>query len=468
MKATKGSLNYHFVGLGGSGMSALAQLLRARGHTVSGSDRNLDRGLNHTLFHKLSRLGISCLPQNGSGLENGVDIVVVSTAVEESNPDIKMARERGIPIVNRAALLAVLFNDLRGIAIGGTNGKTTVTGMVGWILDRAGLDPTVIMGGMMKNYSNRSQPGNARVGRSDITVIEADESDGSLIYYRPKVGVITNITKDHKPIGELIMLFSSFADGSSKLVLGADCPVASSIRPIPRGTITFGFSEKALFRATDVACKDWSSSFKVEDVPFKLKLPGRHNVLNALAAIVTAHLLSVPLEVSAKALKDFKGVSRRLDLIGETRGIKVIDDFAHNPQKIKAAIESVRPTSRRILAIYQPHGFSPTRFLKEELVQTISEGLSADDILFMPEIFYAGGTVSKDISSRDIIESVAAQGIRAHFVTERTGIRGHICEEARPGDTVLVMGARDDTLTEFCQEILGSLSGKRPKKNAYR
>lgn len=464
MKAAKGSLSYYFVGLGGSGMSALAQVLRARGHTVSGSDRNLDRGLNHTLFRKLSRLGINCLPQNGSGLENGVDIVVVSAAVEESNPDIKRAQERGIPIVNRAALLAVLFNDLRGIAIGGTNGKTTVTGMVGWILDRAGLDPTVVVGGIMKNYSNRSQPGNARVGRSDISVVEADESDGGLTYYKPKVGVITNITKDHKPIDELLMLFSTFAEGSSKLVLGADCPVASSIRPLPKEIITFGFSKKALFRATDVVCKEWSSSFKVGDVSFKLNLLGRHNVLNALAAIATSHLLSVPPKVSAKALKDFKGIRRRLDLIGQTRGVKVIDDFAHNPQKIKAAIESVRPVSRRTLVIYQPHGYSPTRFLKDELVQTLSEGLSANDILYMPEIFYAGGTVSKDISSREIIESLVARGIRAHFVPERAEIIGRVCEEARPGDTVLVMGARDDTLTDFCQEILSSLSGKRSKK----
>lgn len=445
-------------------MSALAQVLRAKGHAVSGSDRNLDKGINHTFFRKLSRLGINCLPQNGSGLENGVDIVVVSTAVEESNPDVKKAQERGIPIVNRATLLAVLFNDLRGVAIGGTNGKTTATGMVGWILDKAGLDPTVVMGGIMKNYCGRSRLGNARIGRSDIGVIEADESDGSLTYYRPKVGVITNITKDHKPIDELLVLFSTFAESSSKLVLNADCHMASSIRSIPKETVTFGFSEKALFRATDVVCKEWNSSFKVKDVPFKLKLPGRHNVLNALAAIAASHLLSVPLEVSAKALKDFKGIRRRLDLIGESRGVKVVDDFAHNPQKIKAAIESVRPTSSRILAIYQPHGYSPTRFLKEELVRTFSEELSADDVLYMPEIFYAGGTVGRDISSQEIIEPLMRQGVRAHFVPKRVEIIGHIREEARPGDTILVMGARDDTLTDFCQETLSSLSSKRSKK----
>ena len=464
IKTAKDSLSYHFVGLGGSGMSALAQVLRARGHRVSGSDRNLDRGLNQTLFRKLSQLDIRCLPQDGSGLKEGVDIAVVSTAVEETNPDIKMARERGVPVVNRAVLLSVLFNDLQGVAVAGTNGKTTVTGMVGWILDKAGLDPTIIVGGIIKNYSSSSHLGNVRIGRSDIMVIEADESDGSLIYYRPELGVITNITKDHKPMEELLMLFSTFAEGSSKLVIGADCPVAKSIRSIPKETITFGVSERALFRATDVICKGWSSSFKVNGVDFELNLPGRHNVMNALAAISSVHLLSVPLEVSANALKDFKGMSRRLDLVCEIDGIKVIDDFAHNPQKIKAAIDSVRPVSRRILAVYQPHGYSPTRFLREEFIQVFSEELSEDDVLYMPEIFYAGGTVNRDISSLDIVESLTARGIKAHFIPDRREIIGHVCAEARLGDAVLVMGARDDTLTDFCQEIAASLAGRKAEK----
>lgn len=460
MKLAKSTLNYHFVGIGGSGMSALAQVLRARGHTVSGSDRNLDRGQNPTLFHKLSRLGINCLPQDGSGLKNGVDIVVVSTAVEEDNPDIKMAHQRGIPVVGRATLLAVLFNDVQGIAIGGSNGKTTVAGMLGWILDRAGLDPTVVIGGLAKNYSDENQLGNARIGHSDISIIEADESDGSLTYYRPKIGVITNITKDHKPVDELLVLFSTFAKNSSRLILSADCPTVQRIISLSRETITFGFSERAILRATDVVCDGWHSSFRVGDVLFELNLPGRHNVLNALAAIAVASALSVPLETSAGALKDFTGIRRRLDLIGEAGGVKIIDDFAHNPQKIKAAIESVRPVSRRILAVYQPHGYSPTRFLKEELIQTFTEELSPDDVLYIPEIYYAGGTVNRDISSREIVESLRGLGTRAYFIPEREEIIGYIKGDVGPGDTVLVMGARDDTLTDFCHQILRSLSGK--------
>ncbi len=461
-EAVKGSLNYHLVGLGGSGMSALAQVLGARGHQVSGSDRSLDRRLNQGFFHKLSHLGVKNLPQDGTGPANGADIVVVSSAIEETNPDIKSARERGIPIVNRATLLAELFNDLQGIAVGGTNGKTTVTGMVGWILDRAGLDPTVIAGGVMKNYSDGPGLGNVRLGRSDICVIEADESDGSLVYYRPRVGVITNVTKDHKPMPELRSLFSTFAEASQTLVVGADCPVAAGIGTKSGETVTFGLGEGVLFRATDVACKGWSSVFRVNDVSFELGLPGRHNVLNALAASATAAVSSVPLQVSAEALRDFRGIDRRLNLIGEGRGVKVIDDFAHNPQKIKAAIDSVRPVSTRILAIYQPHGYSPTRFLKDELIQTFSEELCETDALYMPEIFYAGGTAKKDISSGNIIEALEANGVRAHFIPERAEITRPVCAEARAGDVILVMGARDDTLTDFCRNILRSLTRSGP------
>ncbi len=458
MEKTKGSLNYHLVGLGGSGMSALAQVLSARGHKVSGSDRSLDRGLNHSFFQKLSRLGVKDLPQDGTGPGNGADIVVVSSAIEETNPDIKSARQHDIPIVNRATLLSVLFNDLQGIAIGGTNGKTTVTGMTGWILDRAGIDPTVIAGGVMKNYSNGSGPGNVRLGRSNVCVIEADESDGSLVYYRPKVGVITNVTKDHKPMSELKTLFSTFAESSQTLVVGADCPVAAGINPKAGEAVTFGLSEKALYRATDVNCKEWSSVFKVNDVVFELGIPGRHNVMTALAATAAAAAMSVTLQVSAEALRDFRGIDRRLNLMGEGRGVKVIDDFAHNPQKIKAAIEAVRRVARRILAIYQPHGYSPTRFLKDELIQTFSEELSGADVLYMPEIFYAGGTAKKDISSGDITEALETKGISARFIPERAKIIPAVCAEARDGDVILVMGARDDTLTDFASEILSLLT----------
>ncbi|HHT9118358.1 MAG TPA: UDP-N-acetylmuramate--L-alanine ligase [Candidatus Hypogeohydataceae bacterium YC38] len=492
MNTSKKALCYHFVGLGGSGMSALAQLLLARGYGVSGSDRNLDRGISQSAlggFQKLSSLGITCLPQDGSGLDGDVDIVVVSSAIEEDNPDLKKAKEKGLPIVNRATLLAVLFNPQRGIAISGTNGKTTVTGMVSWVLDRAGLDPTALLGGIMKNYSHGPGTGNARIGRSDIMVIEADESDGSLTYYRPKIGVITGITLDHKPMGELLRLFSTFAENSQRLVLNANCPVLRSIKTTPKETLTYGFAKEAAVEtsasggqgypesssgpgalppglwARDVVCHPRGSSFRIEDacsersesIDFELKLPGKHNVSNALAAAATCRLMSVPLGKVAEALRDFQGIRRRLDLIGETGGVQVVDDFAHNPQKIRSALEAVKLGSTRVLAVFQPHGFAPTRLMKEELIEAFSQTLSPNDILYMLEIFYAGGTVKRDISSVDLVADLVKRGLRAVYVPKRELLLESLREEARPGDTILVMGARDDTLTDFCHEILASL-----------
>ncbi|OHB88400.1 MAG: UDP-N-acetylmuramate--L-alanine ligase [Planctomycetes bacterium RIFCSPHIGHO2_12_FULL_52_36] len=457
METSRKVLSYHLVGLGGSGMSPLAQVLLARGHRVSGSDRNLDRGTNHPLFQKLSRLGIACFPQDGSGVTEAASMVVISSAIEEDNPDVQKARELGIPIIQRASLLSILFNERNGTAIAGTNGKTTVTGMATLIMDRAGLDPTVVVGGYMKNYASESRPGNVRIGRSDVMCIEADESDGTLAYYRPKIGVITSISKDHKPLEALMGLFLIFIQNSARLVINVDCPVLSKVKLPPKETLTYGLQEKAQIRATDIVYKTWGSCFRVGGVNFELKVPGRHNILNALAAVAACSMGSVTLEKAAEALGEFQGIGRRLDLVGETHGIKVIDDFAHNPDKIQAALETVKQGSGRVFVVYQPHGFGPTKFMKEELIEVFSRAISKEDALFMPEILYLGGTARKDISSQMLVQELVTRGVNAHYLPERSHILGLLMAEVRPGDTVLVMGARDDTLTDFCHEILTSL-----------
>ena len=457
METSRKVLNYHLVGLGGSGMSPLAQILLARGHRVSGSDRNLDRGTNHPLFQKLSHLGIACSPQDGSGITEATSMVVISSAIEEDNPDSKKARDLSIPIIQRASLLSILFNERHGVAIAGTNGKTTVTGMVTLIMDRAGLDPTAMVGGYMKNYASESRPGNVRIGRSDIMCIEADESDGTLAYYRPKLGVVTSISKDHKPLEALMGLFLIFIQNSTRLVINIDCPVLGKVKLPPKETITYGLQEKAQIRATDIVYKPWGSSFRVGGVNFELRVPGRHNILNALAAIAACNMESIALEKAAEALGEFQGIGRRLELVGETHGIKVIDDFAHNPDKIQAALETVKQDSRRVFVVYQPHGFGPTKFMKEELIEVFSRTISKEDVLFMPEILYIGGTAKKDISSQTLVNELVTRGVNAYYFPERRHILGPLMSEIRPGDTVLVMGARDDTLTDFCHEILTSL-----------
>lgn len=487
---SEGMMSYHLVGIGGIGMSAVAQLLRAQGHTISGSDRNYDRvkskfgglAFNETfysLFSTLERQGIKLFLQDGSGVDGLTDCLVVSSAVEDDNPDIKKAREKDVPIIKRADLLAEIFNNLYGIAIGGTNGKTTVSGMVGWILDYARLDPTILIGGYIKNYANNTILGNTKVGRSTLMAIEADESDGTIVSYRPKVGVVTNISKDHKPVNELSQLFSTFANNTTEtLVVNADCPELRNITIHSKNIITYGSSPDAEIRIKDAVCYPHGSRFKANGTTFELNIQGLYNVSNAAAAISVARSLGISDDKTSAALKSFKGISRRMDLIGEVNGIKIIDDFAHNPVKIMAAIDAARLGAERLVIVFQPHGYGPTNFMKEELIAAFKAKLSTSDILFMPEIFYAGGTANKNISSSDIVNRLYQDGTNAFYIPDRNDIVdeiGKVLENAELGmrnselfrnpqsahriqsTTILVMGARDDTLTAFCYDIVKRL-----------
>src|SRR3990170_4766764 len=453
--------SYHFVGVGGIGMSAIAQVLNEQGHTVSGSDRNYDKQITPYVFTKLLSNGISLHPQNGSGVQENTDLVVVSSAIEEHNPDIKKARVLGRNIIKRADLLAGMFNRKYGIAIGGTNGKTTVSCMTGYILDYAGLSPTVIVGGCIKNYIDNFHLGNAKTGTSDIVSIEADESDGSIVLYTPRIAVITNISKDHKSIGEISKMFVSFSQNTAEtLIVNADCPRLKMIEFKHKNIITYGLINNAMIRAKNIICKPFQSTFDVDSHSFEINLPGIYNVSNALAAIVVARSLNISDNKTAAALREFRGVQRRMDMIGEIGGIKIVDDYAHNPEKVMAAINAVKLGCKRVIAIFQPHGYSPAIFMKEELINAFINVLSPHDVLFMPEIYYAGGTASKNISSADIIKRVKESGKNAFFIEKRTDIIPEIKEQAQTGDCILVMGARDNTLTEFCQNILHSLQNK--------
>lgn len=451
---------YYFTGIGGAGMSALAQILKAQGHNVSGSDRNYDRNLNLNLFNKLKKKGIRLFPQDGSGIDARLKNVIVSSAIESDNPDIKKASEINVPILTRADLLACLFNKGSGIAIAGTNGKTTVTSMTGWILENSGLDPTIIAGGFIRNLSTETEPGNARLGNSDIIVIEADESDGSVVGYKPKVSVITNISKDHKTVDELIKLFNIFADNTKEtLILNADCPNINRMVFTQKNIITYGTVKEADIFACDIKIFSWGSIFKVGDTTFQLSLPGLFNVSNALAAISVARAMDVPDHITSASLMAFQGVQRRMEIVEVVNNIKIINDYAHNPDKINAAIEAVRSDGKRLIAIFQPHGYGPTNLMKDELITVFKTKLLNNDILIMPEIYYAGGTANKNISSKEIIESLRLDGVNAFYFRDRRCIINSLKVLARPDDNILIMGARDDTLTDFCHEVARMLKG---------
>lgn len=458
MDRNKEALTYHFVGIGGIGMSALAQIMKSQGHKVSGSDRSNDNGWTPEIFRKLELQNITLYPQDGSGISYTTDFVVISSAIEEDNRDQKSAFEKSIRVVKRSDLLSNLFNQNHGIAVGGSNGKTSVCGMIGWILSESGHDPTVVGGGYLKNYITDRSLGNARWGNSGSVVIEADESDGSLVQYDPEVSVITDVSKDHKTVDELKRLFSTFAENTSKvIVIHERCAHLIKILGKNKKIITYGESPQADIRASNVSCRPLRSRFYIGKSKFEINVPGFYNVLNALASIVVARNEGISDDQIDRALRLFKGIKRRMDLVGQKNGVKIIDDYAHNPKKIQMAINAARLHNGRLIVIFQPHGYAPTKFLRDDFISTFETTLLPTDLLYMPEIFYAGGTADKTISSKDIIDDLKVRGFHAFFYQKREQIIVDIRKRVSSGNTVLVMGARDDSLTNFCYSLLSEL-----------
>lgn len=464
---------YFFVGIGGSGMSALADLVRRAGNAVSGSDRGHDRGEVPEKFRNLTQSGMTLYPQNGSGVTPDVDWVVVSSAVEESSPDIQNARKHNIPVLKRADLLASLFNVKRGIGIAGTSGKTTVTGMTGWMLHAMGLGPTIANGGVMPNFTGHpdSLMGNAVAGSSDLFVAEMDESDGTIALFDPAIAVLNNITLDHKPFDVIEPLFRDYILRAREgAVINLDDDRAAKMAHLHPQTITLGIERpEAALNAINLQHHAGGVSFDVYDRrnqsthPCHLMVPGRHNVSNALAALGVAVALGEDLAKAVKALESFKGIKRRLEVLGQAQQITIIDDFGHNPDKIHASLETLTLHPGRLLVMFQPHGFGPMKMMRTELVDVFARFLRPQDMLVMPEIFYAGGTVTRDISSLDLINDIQGRGAAAHFCDTRDRAGEFLLKMARPGDRIVIMGARDDTLTEFATGLLGALSiGKKP------
>ncbi|MDD5658296.1 MAG: Mur ligase family protein, partial [Elusimicrobia bacterium] len=297
--------------------------------------------------------------------------------------------------------------------------------------------------------------GNAWRGASDLLVIEADESDGSLVNYRPAVGVFLNLTKDHKGVPELQEIFRKFRANAGSALVNADDPLLDGLRP----ERTFGLAAGEL-RAEIMELGAERCRFRLGGEEFTLPLPGRHNVANAAAAVAACVGEGVALRDCRRALAGYQGVARRFESLGRVRGVEVVDDFAHNPAKIAATLQAARLRGERLLAVYQPHGFAPTRMLKAELIEAFASGLRPEDRLWLPDIYYAGGTASRDISSRDIVEPLCERGLAAVHAPCRERLPGEIAAEARAGDLVLVMGARDPSLADFARSVLTALGAQ--------
>jgi UDP-N-acetylmuramate--alanine ligase len=460
---------YFFCGIAGSGMLPLACILHARGHEVAGSDRSLDQQRLGDKFDFLRSLGIALHRQDGSGLTRPEQVLVTSAAIEETVPDVIRASALGCARLTRPQLLAQLFNDAPlGIAVGGTSGKSTVTGMIGWILHAAGRDPTVMNGAVMKNFVSADRPfASALVGDGAAFVSEVDESDGSIALYRPKIAVLTNVTLDHKSLDELRRLFRDFASTAETVVLNLDDDesrlLAAALPPERVVTCSFRDASADLFGTGPEDCGAvWQAALTErksgETRVVRVRTPGLHNLRNAAAAVAASIAAGVPFADAVEAIARFEGLRRRFERIGTARGIEVIDDFAHNPDKIAATLAAARTDGvERLLLFFQPHGYGPLRIMGDALVAAFAAGMEPQDVLIMSDPVYFGGTTDRSVGSEAIVDGVRKAGRTADHIPDRAACGERLAARARPGDRILVMGARDDTLSQFAEDVLKSL-----------
>lgn len=453
-------------------MSALAAAMKFMGYDVSGSDRANDKGDFPDKFNKLRSLGIELHLQDGTGVTEDVSLVIVSSAVEGHIPDLRAARKKGIPILKRAQLLAGVFNEFNGIAVAGTSGKTTVTAMIGHILDVAEKDPFIVNGGVMLNYlkdiDGRAVLGNCRMGKSKWFVAETDESDGSISYFKPKIGVLNNISLDHKPLEELKSIFLDFMNRSvDGIVINVDDKETRHIIPkLSKKPFTVSMqSNNSDLYASNARLEDnttiFSLSYHHKTCTVALPLIGRHNVYNALAAAGACIQAGIGMDDIVKGLESFQGVQRRLQIVGKENRITVIDDFAHNPEKIKASLRALRELGKRLIVMFQPHGYGPTAMVYEDLIETFARELNQEDWLLMPEIYFAGGTADKSVSSKNIVHALEDRGYQAKFFSLRADILHFIQRHAQKEDVIVVMGARDDSLSAFAESIYQKIKSIR-------
>lgn len=423
---------FHVIGVAGVGMSALAEALLDAGCTVSGSDRLADGGDSSDVLQKLREQGLTLCLQDGSGVTAGVDAVVVSTAIEPDNPDLVRARGLGIPSQHRSELLKQVVAGRRLLTVAGTCGKSTVTAMLGWILDVAGHDPRVVNGAAAVNWQSPLRTGSTRAGQGAWAVIEADESDRSLLTFAPEAAIITNRSADHFPLAETKTLFSQFRARVSGPVIDGDALEAPRISARPGG---------------------WGCTFEIDGVRFEIPSPGQHNGLNAWLAARMAEALGVPLAASAEALRTFKGVVRRLERVGLCRGAIVVDDYAHNPRKLEAAWQTLAARYSRVFGVWRPHGYGPLRSMMEELVVMWSSVLRPDDALWVLPVYDAGGTADRSVDSGMLVARLEGMGLQVACSDSLDAAEASLRAVAAPECALLLLGARDPGLPRLARRL---------------
>lgn len=449
--------NVFFIGVAGVGMSAIAQYLKGIGKEVSGSDRYFHPDEYNKTKEQLEQEDIECFLQDGTGITEKTELVVVSTAIEDTVYEVQKAKELQIPLIKRSELLALIAKSKKTIAVAGTSGKSTTSAMLYQILLDAQYEPSIISGAGLTSIIRQGKIGNAAVGKGEWLIIEADESDGSVVQYEPEIGLLLNIDKDHQEIEELIDLFTIFKNNTKGLfVVNQSNTLAKSLSENKEND--FGFENKdAGFSAENFHQEGLSLTFEVLEERFQMNSLGQHSVENATAAIAVANQIGIALKTCAESLARYEGIYRRHQILGQKNGVWVIDDYAHNPAKCAASIKACQPLAEKVIAWFQPHGYGPTRFLKDDFIEEISNVLRSQDEIWMSEIFYAGGTAVKDISANDLVEGIKATGKKAHFVEDRNHLLEALRPELNSGTVLLLMGARDPGLEEFCKGLYEKL-----------
>ncbi|TAK21707.1 MAG: UDP-N-acetylmuramate--L-alanine ligase [Myxococcaceae bacterium] len=460
----------HFVGLGGIGMSGIAEVLLTLGYTVSGSDLKAT-----DITRRLASLG--AITHEGHRPENaaGADVVVYSSAVSAHNPEVALARHNGVPVIPRAEMLAELMRLKYGIAIAGSHGKTTTTSLVSTVLSAAGLDPTVVIGGKLNAINS-----NARAGTGELLVAEADESDGSFLKLTPTVAVITNIDPEHLDhYGSHAKLLDAFVEFAARVpfyglaVLCLDHPHVQAILPrIDRRHVTYGTNPQADYVASDITFEGLSTSFAVrrrgESLGhFEVRVPGLHNVLNCLATIAVAEELDVPTDTTRESLRSFAGVQRRFTIVGEARGITLVDDYGHHPAEVEATLTAAKGGfRRRVVAAFQPHRYTRTRDLFEEFTRAFNLA----DVLIVTEVYAAGEKPIEGATGERLAEAIASHGHRGvHFEADKARVVDRLEALVQPGDVVIALGAGDINQSVralhhrlVAKDALDAATGERP------
>jgi UDP-N-acetylmuramate--alanine ligase len=433
----------HFVGIGGIGMSGIAELLANQGYAVSGSDARAS-----DVTRRLETLGVRVLAGHAAAHVGDADVVVVSSAVRPTNPEVTEARARGIPVIPRAEMLAELMRLKQGIAVAGAHGKTTTTSMVALLLDRAGLDPTAVIGGRLSAFGS-----NARLGQGSYLVAEADESDGSVLFLSPVIAIVTNVVREHLDhYGSFEGVLDAFVAFANKVpfwgvvIACADDAQLMALRPrITRRVVTYGIDSAACdIKAADVVLEPFGSSCRIvaggRDLgTLRLSVPGRHNLLNALSAVAVGLELGLRYEAIAAALVEFRGAERRFQLLGEPGGVLVVDDYGHHPTEIAAVIAAARASAdRRLIVVFQPHRYTRT----ERLLGEFGQALAAADLVVLCDIYPAGEDPIPGVTVDAVAAAVVAAGGRPPVVVRAFAeVPGEVVALARPGDMVITLGA---------------------------